>query len=321
MFSPGIPISDRPPLVSLLRIMLTIALGFIIVGPLVGMAIASNFYDGNLYTDLPALTSPGLVSAIMVIQTCTTLIGLILIPVIYITRLEHKPLAPLFPSQSTLPMMLLLVAGLGLSFPMSVSPLTEWNMKMDLPDFMNGFEEWARTEEDKMAKLTSLMTNIDTVGEWVIGIFVIALLPAIGEELVFRGMIQQELTRATKNVHIAIWAAAFIFSAIHMQFFGFIPRLLLGALFGYLYYWSGNLLIPIFSHFFNNAFGVTMLYLNKTGVTSIDVEDPEALPFAFVIPAMLVTGALLYIIRKHYRELPPATLSTPVDHHSQDPLN
>ena len=150
----------------------------------------------------------------------------------------------------------MIVAGIGLIFPVAMSPLSEWNANLSFPDFMSGFERWAKEEEDRLAKITSLITAIDSVPELLLGILVIALLPAIGEELVFRGMIQQELWRGSRNIHLAIWTSAFIFSAIHVQFFGFIPRLLLGALFGYLYYWSGNLLIPMFSHFFNNAFAV-----------------------------------------------------------------
>lgn len=302
MFSTGISVSDRPPFQSLLRILLTVAIGFIIVGPLIGLAIADAVYEGDLVADMQTMVAPGLLTAILIMQATATLIGLIFFPVIYITSLENKSLSPLFPAQANLRVMIVMVAAIGLLFPVSISPLTEWNMNMTFPDFMKGFEDWARGEEDRLEKLTRIMTDMQSVGDLCIGILVIALLPAIGEELVFRGMIQQELQRATKNIHLAIWTSAAIFSAIHVQFFGFVPRLLLGALFGYLYYWSGNLLIPIFSHFFNNAFAVVMLYLYKNDLISIDVEGNEPVPLLYVIPAATLTIGLLYYTRKHYLE-------------------
>ena len=139
------------------------------------------------------------------------------------------------------------------------------------------------------------------------GLIVIALLPAIGEELVFRGMFQNEFFRGTRNIHLSIWVSAIIFSAIHFQFYGFVPRLLLGALFGYLYYWSGTLLIPMFAHFFNNAFGVIMIYLHRHEITDLNVEDNTAAPLQYVILNALLTVGLLYYIWRHYRQLPTQT--------------
>ena len=110
------------------------------------------------------------------------------------------------------------------------------------------------------------------------------------------------------NIHLSIWASAIIFSAIHFQFYGFIPRLLLGALFGYLYYWSGNLLIPMFAHFVNNAFGVIMIYLHRHEITDLNVEDNTAAPLQYVILNAALTVGLLYYIWRHYRQLPAKLL-------------
>jgi membrane protease YdiL (CAAX protease family) len=200
--------------------------------------------------------------------------------------------------------MFLLVSILGLTFLLSISPLTVWNMHWEFPEFLKGFQTWAREKEDLSAQLTEAMTNFNSPRDLIIGLLVIALLPAIGEELVFRGLIQNEFFRGTGKVHISIWAAAFLFSAIHLQFFGFIPRLLLGALFGYLYYWSGNLLIPMFAHFFNNAFSVVMIYLYNQKITDIDPQDNSYLPLHYVLINLIITVALLYYVRKHFQQLP-----------------
>jgi len=285
----------------MLRIVLMVMLGFVIVGPLLGLQLSMAFYDGDLMQDIGNVSgTPQLATAILVMQATATLIGLIIFPLIQITRLERKSLRPFFPDQEKLGLMLLIVAGIGLIFPVAMSPLSEWNANLSFPDFMEGFERWAKLEEERLAKITSLITAIDSVSELILGILVIALLPAIGEELVFRGMIQQELWRGSRNIHLAIWTSAFIFSAIHVQFFGFVPRLLLGALFGYLYYWSGNLLIPMFSHFFNNAFAVVMLYLYHTGSITLNVEEEEAAPIKYVVPCIILSITLLYYTRQHY---------------------
>lgn len=304
MFSPANPISDKPPVISLIRIFVTVVLGFVIVGPMIGAFVTMSFYQGDLFRDITAATpGPQLRNALLMMQAIVSFIGLILLPVIHVTQLERKSLKGFFPGDQHLTTMLLVVAGIGIAFPIAMSPLAEWNLNVHFPEFMSGFEKWAREEEDKLARVTELLTDISTPADLMIALVVIALMPAIGEELVFRGLIQQEFWRFSKNIHLAIWLSAFVFSAIHMQFYGFIPRLLLGALFGYLYYWSGNLLVAIFSHFFNNAFAVVMVYLNNIKATSINVEDGEAAPLQYVIACIVLTGALLYYTMKHYRQV------------------
>src|SRR5690606_36025116 len=99
----------------------------------------------------------------------------------------------------------------------------EWNADLDLPDFLQGFERLAKEREEYARTITTFLTQFDSTGQFVLAFVVIAILPAIGEELVFRGLIQRELIRGNVNVHVAIWFAAFLFSAIHMQFYGLVP--------------------------------------------------------------------------------------------------
>ena len=125
----------------------------------------------------------------------------------------------------------------------------------------------------------------------------IGVLPAIGEEVLFRGVLQRKLTEHWVNPHLAIWVAAALFSAIHVQFYGFLPRLLLGALFGYLYYWSGSLLIAIFAHFVNNGVMVLMLYLYQRKLVDYNIEDNESVPWTAALVSLVVTvcPALWYL--------------------------
>ncbi len=298
-------VSDRPPLRSLLTILLNIFLGFVVVGPGLGLAIASLFYDGTLLALLEEIQDPeahpDILVPLLVTQSVATLVGLIILPSIHLVALERKRIKPFFPDQPRIWIALLMVMGIGITFMISISPLVEWNMNLKFPEFLKEFESWARDAEDRTAKLTEVMTNFKTTGDLMIGLIVIALLPAIGEELVFRGMFQNEFMRASGNIHLAIWLSAIIFSTIHFQFYGFVPRVLLGALFGYLYFWSGNLLIPMFAHFFNNAFGVIMIYLHHEKITDLNVEDNTAAPLPYVILNIVLTVGILYYFRKHYR--------------------
>ncbi|MCK5209782.1 MAG: CPBP family intramembrane metalloprotease, partial [Cyclobacteriaceae bacterium] len=146
-----------------------------------------------------------------------------------------------------------------------------------------------------MKVLTEYLTEFDSGGYFILAIIVIAVIPGVGEELLFRGFIQNILKRIFKNDHIAIWVAAILFSAIHFQFYGFIPRMLLGALFGYLYVWTGNLLIPIVAHFLNNSISLFALYIYQKGLIDIDVESTEALPTVYIIIfSALFAIALIY---------------------------
>lgn len=146
-----------------------------------------------------------------------------------------------------------------------------FNQQMSLPAFLEPLEQWMKTSEESAALLTEQFLNVTTYGGLIINILLMALLPAVAEELTFRGVLQRlfqtkgnEVIRQKGNrVHIAIWCSAILFSAIHMQFYGFLPRMLMGALFGYALVWTGSLWIPILMHFTNNAMAV-ILYFTAT---------------------------------------------------------
>ena len=301
-------VSNKSPLQSLLTTTAIVVIGFAVLGPLLGLAVASPFYEGDLMKDLLAFKNdPALFYPVMIMQGVGTFVGLILFPFIQLRFLEQKSLLPFFPPQHKVFFILLVVGLVSFNFIVAISPIVEWNSSIIFPDFLGGFQEWARSKEDELAKFTEIVTRFNSVPDMLLGLLVIALLPAIGEELVFRGIIQNEFWRGTKNIHLSIWLAAIIFSAIHIQFYGFVPRVLLGALFGYLYYWSGNLLIPIFAHFFNNGFSVVALYLNQQQIIETNVEEIDSAPWPAVIFSVVLTLALLYYLWRFFKQYPPQT--------------
>ncbi len=153
--------------------------------------------------------------------------------------------------------------------------------------------------EQSMGELTKSLTNFSGIPELLIGFIVIAVIAGVGEEFMFRGVLQNLFKSLFKNKHVAIWVTAFIFSAIHMQFLGFFPRMFLGALFGYIYVWSGNLTLAMFGHIVNNGFAVVMMHLYNTKVITFDLDSEETMPLTAIIGSFVITVWLLWTLRNH----------------------
>jgi membrane protease YdiL (CAAX protease family) len=178
--------------------------------------------------------------------------------------------------------------------------LVQLNKQITFPDFMKGVEQEFLDMEKKMEVLTSFMIQFEHWWQFLFGLLVIAVIPAIGEELLFRAGLQRKLQNVFGNYHVAIWASAFIFSAFHMQFYGLIPRMCLGALFGYMFVWSGTIWAAIFAHFLNNAITLTAMYFLQSEVGENKLENPENFPLsAALVSLILVLLALQHFYRYH----------------------
>jgi membrane protease YdiL (CAAX protease family) len=174
---------------------------------------------------------------------------------------------------------LILVTGLSVLMLPVNSWLAAWNQSIQLPEFLNGFQTWAFQKEMEMEKLTMFLVQFSSLTESLLGFLVIAILAGITEEYFFRKLLQPRISTLFGNQHIGIWLTAFIFSAIHIQFYGLIPRMALGALFGYYYYWTGNIKLPMLAHILNNAITLAGLVLYQQKVSSLNVEDPSQIPW------------------------------------------
>ena len=176
------------------------------------------------------------------------------------------------PACSVVLLMLIALPGINL--------LSWCNQQLTLPSFLSGLEQWMQAQEENAAVLTERLVKADTVWVLLINVFVMAVLPALGEEICFRGVIQrlfQPMDREKMSktaVHLSVWVAAILFSAMHFQFYGFVPRMLLGALFGYLLVWYGSLWLPILAHFVNNA--VVVLAYNYYYMRGISTDEIDA---------------------------------------------
>jgi hypothetical protein len=165
---------------------------------------------------------------------------------------------------------------------------------------MAGIEQWMKDSEDKAAKLTDVFLNVKSPGTFLINLLMIGIIPAIGEEFMFRGVLQKLFHQWTKNIHFAVIFSAFLFSAMHMQFYGFVPRFLMGVMMGYMFVWSGSLWVPVLIHFTNNSVAVLMAYLVSLGITgdTYDTIGTGNSEFIFVFISLVISGSLIFLIYK-----------------------
>lgn len=154
-----------------------------------------------------------------------------------------------------------------------VGYIYDLNQTLQLPDFLAGVQRWMKNSEDLAMKLTDAFLSKPSAAGFSVNMLMIALIPAIGEELLFRGVLQRLFKEWFGNVHVAVFVTALLFSAMHLQFYGFFPRFALGLLFGYIYVWTGNLWLPIIAHLINNGMAVLVSYLYELQLSSVTAEE------------------------------------------------
>lgn len=180
--------------------------------------------------------------------------------------------------------------------------LMEINAAMSLPSWLQGVESWMRASENEAARLTEAFLATTTPGGLIANLFIIALMAAVGEELLFRGILQKLFTNWLGNVHLGVLVTSVLFSMFHLQFFGFLPRLLLGILFGYMLVWSGSLWLPVLAHFINNASAVLVYYFYNRGAIATPAEDFGTIRnLPLLMLSLLASAALMYIIYHYHK--------------------
>lgn len=175
-----------------------------------------------------------------------------------------------------------------------VTWLAYWNLQLELP-------EWMQLSEDSADELLKGVLRMESVPEFLLALTTVAVVPALGEELLLRGVVQRRILQPfLGNHHAAIWASAALFSAMHLEFGGFVPRMILGVLLGYAYYWSRSLWVPIGLHFFFNGMQVVIAYLSGEFDPQADMTE---VPSVWVgVVSLVATGALFWYTEKRMGE-------------------
>ena len=198
--------------------------------------------------------------------------------------------------------------------------LVDLNQSMSLPSWMSGIEELMRDMEDSAADATEQMLDINTLWQFLSSVFVIGVMAGLSEEMLFRGAMQRTMQDSRLNTHAVVWITAIIFSAFHMQFYGFIPRMVLGAWLGYLLVWTRSLWVPIIAHTLNNSTVVFFSYMANKGIMPEDFGDNLGLPATGAFPwlAMLSLIASLALAFWASRSLTTTPSNQPSRSHGDD---
>ncbi|RNL50645.1 CPBP family intramembrane glutamic endopeptidase [Pedobacter jejuensis] len=271
-------------------------ISFVIILSIYGFAIVKDY-------NLIAAGDPKFIGALKILQIGTS-IGMFIVPPLalaYTNRIKPSNFYGFGNPQVILLFLVLVIMIVSMPF---MEWTAIWNQKMSLPSGLKWLETWMKQSEEAAMRMTIQLLTVRNNWDFVVNLIMIAVLPAIGEELMFRGGVQRSLNKAFNNPHAAIWISAIIFSAIHMQFYGFLPRLLLGAGFGYLYYFSGSIWYAMLAHFINNAYAVCMaLYMQKHNMPLDKTEDPIGFPwYGYLISAILTIALFNFFKNTAQRE-------------------
>jgi len=279
-------------------VMVASVLLFMVVGTI--LAVPFFGIDGIMNSVSAAASTQESVNFLKYFQVIQS-IGLFVVPPFILASLYHGNISEYLQIDRSARWQIYVLASVSLLIIIPfINFLGAINGQMKFPESLSGLENWMRTMEDTAKIMVEKFMDVETISGLMFNIFMIAVLPAIGEELMFRGVIQRVMTNWAKNYHWGIWITAFLFSAMHMQFYGFLPRMALGAMFGYLLVWTGTMWVPILAHFVNNAMGVLGYFLINKGVLSKDVEEwgTEAGQIPIVILSLSGVAILLFLIHR-----------------------
>ena len=287
----------QKPAMQLLLIAMLCVFSTVLFSLLASLFVVAFFgFDLNSFNDY---TNPTVIEGLKLFQLLSA-IGLFIVPpIIYGIVVTKKPFSALALNKFSTPKNWLLVLLIMVISTPFMSWLVEFNSKLILPEFLAPLEAWMKQSEQSAEQLTKLFLTFNGIGSFLFILLIIAIVPAIGEELLFRGVLQKIMVDWIKNYHIAIWVTAILFSALHMQFYGFLPRMLLGALFGYVFYWSGSLWLPILGHFINNGSVVILsfFYPEMINDTEITLFEGNANWIATVVSGVILLGLMVVFKR------------------------
>ena len=270
---------------------LFILLALIIIGLILGTVI------GFAYVFITK-SNPQDLNALRFMQISSQLFTFVFPPIAYAFLVKEKPVNALGLKNAKILWFLIGTAIIFAILPLN-SILAEWNAGLKLPESLSALEQMIKDMQESATAMIEKFVSVDTIGGLILNLFMIAGLAALGEELLFRSIIQTSLIKICKNAHVGILIASAIFSFIHLEFYGFVPRLILGMLLGYMFYFSGSIWIPMLMHFLNNGTVVLIYFLNNKGITNIDVDTFGQTSIPVLIVSIIVMIVLFLFSIKY----------------------
>ncbi len=263
------------PFLKLVFLFMMIFMGMIII-TIVGLALALPFYGYEAFSILMGnhdLKNPQHLAFLRYVQIVSHF-AMFIIPALLYAKLFESGSLQFFALRRKQSWLIILIGGFSM---IVLLPFVNWlgdiNAAMKLPDSMKELEKWMLESENTAEKMIMAFVSETQWHVLLVNLFMVAIIPAIGEEFIFRGIIMRKLREWFGNIHIAVFVSAFIFSAFHVQFYGFLPRIFLGMLLGYMFVWSGSLWLPMFAHFFNNGFAIVIAWMHQSGYITQDMDS------------------------------------------------
>lgn len=275
----------------------TVALVFVL--SLIATGLIWAFFGEKTFTDALSFNTqnPKTGQALWLLQIVGTTLPLFLAPVLFAKFVVNEPKTYLKPAFNFHPVLLIFIFAIMFFSSPVMEVLVNINEKLVLPDSMKALENLLRSMEAQAQKATGAMLQMKTIWDMLFAVLVVGLLTAIAEEFLFRGALQTIMIRLTKNPHSAIWITAILFSAFHMEFFTFLPRVALGVFFGYFVMWSGSIWTSVWAHFLNNATQVVIMYLYSQKKISLNPDDQHVFNYQSYALSLIIILILLFMYR------------------------
>jgi len=278
-------------------LMLTgVAIAFVFVGALIAMGIISVLYGFNTFTAIATFNTaaPHFITAVWILQIVSTTLPIVGTALFFSGVIVNDIPGYIKPGfRFPWGLMVLIFAVMFVALPL-IEFLSNLNQMVPMPHWL----EWLKENEKSNEKIMTEMLNMKSLWDVISNVLFIGLFTGIAEEFLFRGVLQTIFFRWTKNIHVAIWITAILFSAFHMEFYGFFPRILLGLLFGYFVAWSGSIWTGVWAHFINNGTIVIVTYLFQQKIFTGDVNDQHIFGTPAYMVSFVVTAGLLFIYHR-----------------------
>lgn len=284
--------------VSKLLLLIILVFSFLLFSLLLGILVLVPFFGSGVISLIaaPDFGDPAIVNALKVVQMLNTAGGLLL-PAILFMWLCNRPDSGSMYRFHLIPWLIAASVALIVVAQPVVGLANELNSHLALPGWLSDVKTWMKDKENINAQVTDAFLSTTSSMGFLVNVLMIAILPALAEEILFRGALAGLLKDWTKNVHAAVLISSLVFAAIHLQFYGFLPRFLLGMLLGYLFFWSGSIWLPVTAHFTNNFLSVFIEFLFRKGYIHTNAENFGTNNAAWLtLLSITLISAIIYFI-------------------------
>lgn len=277
-------------------ILLTLCGFGLLLGGLISIKIASSYLHVPAHDLENAITKPENANIAILFQFLSTFLFMAVPSFVFARIINKHPFKYIGFNSAISGKQVFIIVGIVLVCIMLSGALSKLN---EIIPISKNLQKYFQSKEEEYDKVVIGMAQMKTVTQYIVSLIIIALMPAIFEEMLFRGALQPIMISLTKNVLAGIVITSILFSALHGSYYGFLPRLALGMIIGYIYYLSKNLWLSTITHFLYNAFGVTQMYvLSKEGLLNSTSVSDDSFPLYYGLIAAVALYGLFIFFKK-----------------------